>query len=79
MLITYTFETRIPSQNHDYNTGSKDATNVMGTLSKTENDLMTSIRDLKDEIINLKEIIILQDDNAVLANKIVKLKDKLKS
>ena len=51
----------------------------MGTLSKIENNLMASIRDQKDEIINLKEIIILQDDNAVLANKIVKLEDKLKS
>ena len=79
LLITYTFETRIPSQNRDCNTRSKEARNVMGTLSKIENNLMASIRDQKDEIINLKEIIILQDDNAVLANKIVKLEDKLKS
>ena len=34
--------------------------------------LMTSISDLKDEIINLKEVIIkkLQDDNAMLANEL---------
>ena len=78
LLMTYAFE-KIPSQNHDHNTRSKEATNVMDTLSKTENNLMTSIRDLKDEVINLKEIIILQDDHAILANKIVKVEDKLKS
>ena len=69
------------SQNHDYNTRSKEATNVTDTLSKTENNLMTSISDLNDEVINLKEIIIkkLQDKTAVLANKVFKLKDKIKN
>ena len=40
---------------------------------------MTSINNLKDEIINMKKIIIkkLQDDSAMLANKIVKLEDKM--
>ena len=34
--------------------------------------LMTPVSDLKDEIINLKEVIIkkLQDDNAMLANEL---------
>ena len=41
---------------------------------------MTSISDLMDVIIiNLKEIIIkkLQDDNTILANKVVKMEDKI--
>ena len=66
MLITYTFETI--------------ATNVTDNLSKFETNLMTSISDLMDVIIiNLKEIIIkkLQDDNTILANKVVKMEDKI--
>ena len=41
--------------------------------------LMTSINILKDEIVNMKKIIIkkLQDDSAMLANKIVELEDKM--
>ena len=40
---------------------------------------MTSINILKDEIVNMKKIIIkkLQDDSAMLANKIVELEDKM--
>lgn len=66
MLITYTFETI--------------ATNVTDNLSKFETNLMTSISDLMDVIIiNLKEIKIkkLQDDNTILANKVVKIEDKI--
>ena len=66
MLIIYTFETI--------------ATNVTDNLSKFETNLMTSISDLMDVIIiNLKEIIIkkLQDDNTILANKVVKMEDKI--
>ena len=42
---------------------------------------MTSISDLNDEVINLKEIIIkkLQDKTAVFANKVSKLEDKIKN
>ena len=69
------------SQNHDYNTRSKEATIVTDTLSKIKSTLMTFIRNLKDEIINLKEIIIktFKDDKALLANRVVKLEDKIKN
>ena len=42
---------------------------------------MIIIKDLRGEIINLKEIIMikLQDNNTTLANKVVKLKDKIKN
>ena len=65
------------SQNHDYNIRTKEATIVTGTLSK----LMTFISNLKDEIINFKEIIVkkFKDDKALLANRVVKLEDKLKN
>ena len=65
------------SQNHDYNTRSKEATIVTDTFSK----LMTFISNLKHEIINLKEIIIknFKDDKALLANRVVKLEDKIKN
>ena len=39
-MISYTFET-MSSQNHDYNTRSKEATNVTGTLSKIGNNIET--------------------------------------
>ena len=69
------------SQNHDYNTRSKEATIVTDNLSKIKSTLMTFISNLKDEIINLKEIIIkkFKDDKALLANRVVKLEDKIKN
>ena len=69
------------SQIHDYNNRSKEATIVTDTLSKIKNTLMTFISNLKDEIINLKEIIIKKfiDDKALLANRVVKLEDKIKN
>ena len=88
MLITYTFD-NMSSQNHGYNSRSKKAANVTNTLYKIENNLRTSTSDLKDEIINLKEIItkndngndnaIVQNDNAMLANKVFKLEYKIKN
>ena len=69
------------SKNYDYNTRSKDATIVMDTLSKIKSTLMTFTSNLKDEIINLKEIIIkkFKDDKALLANRVIKLEDKIKN
>ena len=69
------------SQNHDYNARSKEATIVTDTLSRIKSTLMTFISNLKDEIINLKEIIIkkFKDDKALLANRGVKLKNKIKN
>ena len=80
MLIAYIFE-KISSQNHDYNTRSKEARIVMDTLSKIKSTLMTFISNLKDEIINLNEIIIktFKDGEALLTNRVVKLEDKIKN
>ena len=80
LLIAYIFETT-SSQNPDYNTRSKEATIVTDTLSKIKSTLMTFISKLKDEIINLKEIIIkeFKDDKALLASRVVKLEDKIKN
>ena len=54
---------------------------VTDTLSRIKSTLMTFISNLKDEIINLKEIIIkkFKDDKALLANRGVKLKNKIKN
>ena len=56
------------SGNHKYNTRSRDTTNtdlpdLLSVLSKVESNLMQNITNLKDEVINLKYIIIknLQD------------------
>ena len=80
LLIAYIFETT-SSQNPDYNTRSKEATIVTDTLSKIKSTLMTFISKLKDEIINLKEIIIkkFKDDKALVASRVVKLEDKIKN
>ena len=69
------------SKNHDYNTRSKEDIIVTDTLSKLKSTLKTFIRNLKDEIINLKEIIIkkFKDDKALLGNRVVKLEDKTKN
>ena len=75
------------SGNREYNTGSKDTTNadqpdLLSALSKVESNLIQNITNLKDEVINLKDIINknLQDENKrvkiqvnVLKNKIVDL------
>ena len=69
------------SQSHsrDYNTRSKESLSVSDSLAKIESKLSNSIDGLKDEIINLKEIIIkkLQDDNTRLSNKVAFLEDKI--
>ena len=63
--------------NHEYNTRSKDATNtdqpdLLSSLSKVESNLMQNITILKDEVINLKDIIVknLQDENKRLKTKV---------
>ena len=75
------------SGNREYNTRSKDTTNadqpdLLSALSKVESNLIQNITNLKDEVINLKDIINknLQDENKrvkiqvnVLKNKIVDL------
>lgn len=76
MLITYIF-TRTTSQSQEYNTSSKGATNVTDILSNIEGNLITSISDVKYEVINLKKIIIknLQGGNGMLPNKVTKLEE----
>ena len=49
--------------NHEYNTRSKDATHadqpdLLSALSKVESNLIKNITNLKEEVINLKDIII---------------------
>ena len=74
------------SSNHEYHTRSKDTINtdppdLLSVLSKVESNLMQNITNLKDEIINLKIMIIenLQDENKrltkvnVLENKVIDL------
>ena len=74
------------SGNHEYHTRSKDTINtdppeLLSVLSKVESNLMQNIANLKDEVINLKIIIIknLQDENKpltkvnVLENKVIYL------
>ena len=74
------------SGNHEYHTRSKDTINtdppdLLSVLSKVESNLMQNITNLKDEIINLKIMIIknLQDENKrltkvnVLENKVIDL------
>ena len=58
------------SGNHEYSTRSKDTINAdlpnhLSALSKVESNLMQNITNLKDEVIDLKDIIIknLQDEN----------------
>ena len=51
------------SDNHEYNTRSKDAINadqpdLLSALSQVKSNLMQNITNLKDEVINLKDIII---------------------
>ena len=61
------------SGNHEYHTRSKDTINtdppdLLSVLSKVESNLMQNITHLKDEVINLKIMIIknLQDENKPL-------------
>ena len=74
------------SGNHEYHTRSKDTINtdppeLLSVLSKVEYNLMQNIANLKDEVINLKIMIIknLQDENKpltkvnVLENKVIYL------
>ena len=74
------------SSNHEYHTRSKDTINtdppdLLSVLSKVESKLMQNIANLKDEVINLKIMIIknLQDENKpltkvnVLENKVIYL------
>ena len=74
------------SGNHEYHTRSKDTINtdppeLLSVLSKVESNLMQNIANLKDEVINLKIMIIknLQDENTpltkvnVLENKVIYL------
>ena len=74
------------SGNHEYHTRSKDTINtdppdLLSVLSKVESNLMQNIANLKDEVINLKIMIIknLQDENKpltkvnVLENKVIHL------
>ena len=70
--------------NREYNTRSKDATkadqpDLLSALSKVEPDLMQNITNLKDEVINLKDIIIknLQDENKHLKTKVNVLENKI--
>ena len=74
------------SGNHEYHTRSKDTINtdppdLLSVLSKVESNLLQNIANLKDEVINLKIMIIknLQDENKpltkvnVLENKVIYL------
>ena len=74
------------SGNHEYHTRSKDTINtdppeLLSVLSKVESNSMQNIANLKDEVINLKIMIIknLQDENKpltkvnVLENKVIYL------
>ena len=74
------------SGNHEYHTRSEDTINtdppdLLSVLSKVESNLMQNIANLKDEVINLKIMIIknLQDENKpltkvnVLENKVIYL------
>ena len=72
------------SGNSEYNTRSKDTTKpdqpkLLSALSKIECNLMQNITTLKDEVINLKDIIIknLQDENKRFKTKVNVLENKL--
>ena len=65
------------SGNHEYYTRSKDTINadqpdLLSALSKVESNLMQNIIHLKDEVVNLKDIITknLQDENKHLKTKV---------
>ena len=73
LLIAYTLYKTMTSQNHQNINSSKETANVIDSLSKIENNLMTSINVLKGEIINLIKIII---KKFMLANKVAKWKIK---
>ena len=72
------------SGNHEYNTRSKDTINadqpdLLSALSKVESNLMQNITNLKDEAINLNDIIIknLPDENKHLKTKVNVLENKI--
>ena len=87
VLLLNQIITKPLSDNHEYHTRSKDTINadqpdLLLALCKVESNLMQNITDLKDKVINLKDIIIknLQDENKclkakrnVLENKIIDL------
>ena len=67
--------------NHEYNTRSKDTINadqpgLVSALSKVESNLMQNITNLKDEVINLNEIII-KNQNKRLKTKVNVLENKI--
>ena len=66
---------------HDYNTrnNKKSAEMSQDSLDKLEKAIFQSVNGLKDEIINLKHIVIknLQDENARLKEKCENLKTEL--
>ena len=70
--------------NHEYLTRSKDTINAdpldfLSALSNVESSLMQNITILKDEVINLNDIIIknLRDENKRLKNKVNVLENKI--
>ena len=72
------------SGNHVYHTRSKglinaDLPNFLSALSKVETNLIQIITNLKDKVINLKNIIIenLQDENKPLKAKVNVLENKI--
>ena len=66
---------------HDYNTRNKKKSAEMSqdSLDKLQKSIVQSINSLKDEIINLKDIVIknLQDENARLKEKCEKLENRV--
>ena len=73
-----------PSGNHEYHTRSKDTINtdppdLLSALSKFESNLMQNITNLKDEVFNLKDIVIknLLDGNQRLKTKVNVLENKI--
>ena len=75
------------AENHEYNTRSKDTNNATDAdqtdfllaLSKVEANLMKNITDLKDKVINMKDIIIknLKDENDRLKSKVNILENRI--
>ena len=66
---------------HDYNTRNKKKSAEISedSLDKLEKSIVQSINNLKDEIINLEDIVInnLQDENARLKEKCKKLENRV--
>ena len=65
---------------HDYNTiGNKDTGTFEDALKSIEDNLQKSISGLRDDILNIKDVIIqrLQEDNLKLKERIRCLEDKV--